>query len=80
MYLYYYLNEKLVGTVDIEVFMELKTPKVLVTCSEDDKNLLCSLELMYGKQINRRTSEYARLVKLPSHVFTTKRCGKVLTL
>jgi len=90
MYLYYYCNETYVGTVDIEVFMSMVPKKALITCTQEAEDLLNSLELMYGKRIERCTmqqaydyswgngvinSEYRRL---PPHVFTTKKMGKQL--
>lgn len=93
MYLHYYLNQKYVGVVDFEVFMDSKHNKTLITCSEDCENLLLGLELVYGKRIEQFTAEEAwtlvtrtTFIKrgtqshmgLPQHVYTTKKCGKTL--
>lgn len=90
MYLYYYLNEKYVGTVDIEVFFELKQKKSLITCTQEAEDLLAALELMYGKSIQRDTlvatyhflsgpvDHRGQYRQLPPHVFLTKKMGKQL--
>ena len=92
MYLHYYLNQKYVGVVDIEVFMDSKHSKTLITCGEDCENLLLGLELVYGKHIERFGTEDAwalqhghhyqrgqqKAMRMSPHVYTTKKCGKVL--
>lgn len=92
MYLHYYLNQKYVGVVDIEVFFDAKNDKALISCSAECANLLTGLELVYGKKIptftrgeawdlqhgHSRNNPYSKSV-MPRHVFTTKKCGPVLT-
>lgn len=91
MYLYYYLNEKYVGNVDIEVFLASKNSSYLVVTDEKGGALLGSLEMMYGKQIYKLTPELAYQIKrgiaprgsgktprLPPHVYTTSKVGPVL--
>lgn len=93
MYLHYYLNQKYVGTVDIEVFFDTKSTKTLIACSEDCENHLLGLELVYGKSIPRIKRDEAwdmqhghysprgqqKRMSMPAHVFTTRKCGPVLT-
>lgn len=91
MYLHYYLNEKYVGPVDIEVFFDSKQPKTLVACSPECSDLLLGLELVYGKKIpsftrdemfdlKQRilTSGNKANARMSNHVFTTKKCGPFL--
>ena len=89
MYLHYYLNEKYVGPVDIEVFFDSKNSKTLVACSPECSDLLLGLELVYGKKIpsfsradmfETRAKVIARgnVPQLPPHVYTTKKCGPFL--
>lgn len=91
MYLHYYLNEKYVGPVDIEVFFDSKNRKELVACSSECSDLLLGLELVYGRKIptitrgeafdlyhgGNRTNPYSTS-SLANHVFTTKKCGPSL--
>lgn len=91
MYLHYYLNQKYVGVVDIEVFFDSKNAKTLISCSAECENLLLGLELVYGKHIERftrgeawdlqhghsRNPRYPRST-MPPHVYTSKKCGPVL--
>lgn len=81
MYLYYYLNEKYVGNVDIEVFLASKNSSYLVVTDEKGGALLGSLEMMYGKHIEKFTPAEAwgmRYRALPTHVYTTSKVGPVL--
>lgn len=89
MYLHYYLNEKYVGPVDIEVFFDTKNAKTLVACSPECSDLLLGLELVYGKKIPsfsraemfdlKYMSKDNKNSKMSAHVFTTKKCGPFLT-
>lgn len=91
MYLYLYINEQLVGNVDIEVMFASKTRSSLIVTDEKGAALLGSLEMMYGKQIYKLTPELAYQIKrgiaprgsgktprLPPHVYTTSKVGPVL--
>ena len=92
MYLYYYLNEKYVGTVDIEVMFASNNPYSLIVTDEKGGALLGSLEMMYGKNIPSFTKSEAydlkrgiriaykdaSLASLPQHIYTTSKVGPVL--
>lgn len=87
MYLYYYLREKLVGTVDLDVFFDVQQAKTMVACSPDCDDLLGGLELAYGKKIPRfsraemwdiKHGHHSKKVTMSPHVFTTKNCGAIL--
>lgn len=81
MILHYYLNEKYVGPVDIETFFDFKQSKTLITCTDECELLLGSLELVYGKRIQRFNSEFAYSMgnkAMPKHIFLTRKSGKVL--
>lgn len=87
MYLYYYFNEKYVGTVDIEVMFASKNRYTLITTDEKGASLLGSLELMYGRRILSFSPAYVydcrhnlkgNLNRLPEHIYTTSKVGPVL--
>lgn len=91
MYLYYYFNEKYVGTVDIEVMWASNNSGSLIVTDEKGEALLGSLELMYGKHIERFTRANAYALKqgiplrgsnkkfvLAEHIYTTSKVGPVL--
>lgn len=81
MYLYYYLNEKYVGNVDIEAMLARKVLSALIVTDEKGGALLGSLEMMYGKHIEKFTPAEAwgmRYRALPPHVYTTSKVGPVL--
>lgn len=92
MYLHYYLNEKYVGTVDIEVMMASKNRYSLIANDQEGQDLIGSLELMYGKKIPWFSAGEAYDLRrgvaiaykdagqrsLPQHIYLTKKVGPVL--
>lgn len=91
MYLYYYFNEKFVGNVDIEVMFASKNRSSLIVTDEKGGALLDSLELMYGRHIDKFTPAVAynfrhaiaprgsaKTPRLPPHIYTTSKVGPVL--
>lgn len=89
MYLYLYINEQLVGNVDIEVMFASKTRSTLIVTDEKGAALLGSLELMYGKHIekftpaeawgmrSRESTPWSKTI-IPAHIYTTSKVGPVL--
>lgn len=92
MYLYLYLREKFVGTVDLDVYFDVQNAKIIVACTPDCTDLLRGLELAYGKTITSisraeawdvkhghfRPTGWKQAMVMPAHVFTTKNCGPFL--
>ena len=88
MYLYYYLNEKYVGNVDIEAMLARKVLSALIVTDEKGGALLGSLEMMYGKHIEKFTPAEAWKMRarestpwsktIPAHIYTTSKVGPVL--
>lgn len=81
MYLSLYFNEKYVGQVDIEVYMQDTSNKLLVHHNQDSSDLIDSLQLMYGKKLTHLSPEqlYDRSMVGQTHrVYLTKRAGPTL--
>lgn len=82
MYLHGYMNERSIGTADIDVVLQMKTPFTIIAHNQDAADHLEGLMLAYGKEIPYTNPEDAYCFKmrdkLTDLVFVTAKSGKQL--